>query len=327
MVLRVVPAYFFCTNEDTLQGSFCAVSAGPGRAPFSCGLVTIPKECCSNGCPNAYLDYAQWVITIQSVCSAQCGGGTQQFSAECRIVGSPNGGEVDGKVSNTYCYQKFGYLGGNPRGDKATAFLDNWVQDPTSQDFGLLSCNSEPCLSYVPIAAPWSACSAECGGGTRARTLSCRASDDTDVADNLCDFSGVPTEEACNTATCVDHPVGVVTPLKGLQLLTTAVGQEVTVTGGRLYAALNARYRVSSPWSDMATAWTVLPSLAAGQDSVLALDLPSTLPPGEVELELSSQVSVDNTFVASGVVLSSLVDYELLVVCTSSSGQGSASGE
>ncbi|KAG8456748.1 hypothetical protein GDO86_002507 [Hymenochirus boettgeri] len=76
-------------------------------------------------------------------------------------------------------------------------------QSPGNNPQQNISCNADPCLSW--LAKPWSQCSVSCGGGTQGRKIECINTDNnTTVQHHLCKEMepNVPQTQECNTQEC-----------------------------------------------------------------------------------------------------------------------------
>ena len=72
----------------------------------------------------------------------------------------------------------------------------------------------KPLYTYSYVTGNWGACSADCGGGTQTRTVTCQRRDATTatldkqtVADSFCTAHGLTkpaTSQKCNTQSCVE---------------------------------------------------------------------------------------------------------------------------
>ena len=121
-----------------------------------------------------------WASTPWQGCSQPCGGGLQARLVTCR---NGNGGAYEVEAANCV-----------PPAPAASQV-----------------CGTEPCPSVFFYAAPWSGCSAACGGGTQTRAVQCVrvaaawVEPPAVLADFACLAPGVvkpPSQQACNTFTC-----------------------------------------------------------------------------------------------------------------------------
>ena len=142
-----------CTNPTPANGGADCV-----------GSATETRDCNTNPCPvdGGWSDFGDW-----SLCSADCGGGTQTRTRTCTNPAPANeGADCVGVATET-------------------------------QD-----CDTNPCEVDGGWSAfgAWSTCSADCGGGTQTRTRTCT---NPAPANGGADCVGVATEtQDCNTNPC-----------------------------------------------------------------------------------------------------------------------------
>lgn len=112
-----------------------------------------------------------WRLGEWSPCSVQCGGGTRNRTVQC--VATP--------------------------GDRvlAPAACD---RPATPRPPSTSKCNTAPCIAYTYQVGPWSACSVQCGGGTRNRTVQCI--DGSGAPSTDCRGIQPPAQQRCNEAPC-----------------------------------------------------------------------------------------------------------------------------
>ncbi|MDR0651512.1 MAG: hypothetical protein LBG59_09255 [Candidatus Peribacteria bacterium] len=58
------------------------------------------------------------------------------------------------------------------------------------------------CITYSWNTSSYGSCSKTCGGGTQTRTVTCKGSDGTTVADSYCSGTRPTTSQSCNTQSC-----------------------------------------------------------------------------------------------------------------------------
>ncbi|MDR0651219.1 MAG: hypothetical protein LBG59_07685, partial [Candidatus Peribacteria bacterium] len=58
------------------------------------------------------------------------------------------------------------------------------------------------CITYSWSTSSYGSCSASCGGGTQTRTVTCKSSDGSTVADSYCSGTKPTTSQSCNTQLC-----------------------------------------------------------------------------------------------------------------------------
>jgi len=112
-----------------------------------------------------------WSSGEWSECSAVCGTGTQTRTVVCKDFG-------DSIVDDSYCSS-------SPKPDESKL------------------CIADPC-NYIWEAGTWGECSEDCGGGTKARVVSCKEAETGNLVDDSnCDSGAKPIEfEACNIEPC-----------------------------------------------------------------------------------------------------------------------------
>lgn len=126
-------------DDDTLCPQIAGGDAGDGVGEASSESVKPPswETCNTLPCPAYYWDTDKW-----SMCSASCGGGTQEGAVVCRS--SADDSIVDGKLC---------------------------LDTPPSNT---RECNVDPCPVYQWVATePWTNCSVVCGSGTQTRVVHC----------------------------------------------------------------------------------------------------------------------------------------------------------
>jgi len=177
-----------CTNTSTCTYSWnttswgaCSTTCGTGTQgrTVTCQRsdgVTVPDASCTSAKPVASQACTvttscsyDWNYSSWGSCSTTCGTGTQTRTATClRSDGTT--------VANSFCT--------------------------------VASVLSQPCTvttgcSYAWESLSWGACSTTCGTGTQNRTVQCKRSDGTVVADASCTAAKPATSQSCTgTSTC-----------------------------------------------------------------------------------------------------------------------------
>lgn len=149
-------------------GTTCMVA--PRRDGTLCddGDACTTSDACVGGACTGTPSYA-WSTGPFGLCSASCGAGEQSRGVQCTRCGTT-------VVDAALCV------------DPAP---------PATQ-----SCDAGACPTYTWLTAPFSSCSASCGGGTQRRVVSCIDDTGTLVFEGLCP-SPRPTEvQTCNTGAC-----------------------------------------------------------------------------------------------------------------------------
>lgn len=153
---------------------------------FASGTLACKPDCTfdTSGCTSACTTYT-WVTGTPSPCSATCGGGSRARTVSCER----NPGAI--AVDDTLCADA------GPR--PATIEACNTQACPTPAP------TPEPTPAYVWDTGPFTACSATCGGGSQARTVTCRSlATNTTVDDSFCSaLEPKPvTVQSCNANPC-----------------------------------------------------------------------------------------------------------------------------
>ncbi|KAL5248998.1 hypothetical protein ACHWQZ_G018005 [Mnemiopsis leidyi] len=203
-----------CTNPAPANGGADCV-----------GASSETRQCNSNVCPvdGGYSDFGDW-----SECSAVCGGGTQTRTRTCTNPAPANGGaDCVGDSSETrQCnsnacpvdggYSDFGdwsecsaVCGGGTQTRTRTCTNPapaNGGADCVGSSSEIRQCNANACPRPVNGRygswSDWSACSADCGGGTQTRTRTCTNPAPANGGRD-CVGSSSKTRE-CNIGKCVE---------------------------------------------------------------------------------------------------------------------------
>lgn len=148
------------------------VSFNSSKNGSSGGGGNTPTACVGTSCPPSYT-YTWYQGGFNGACSKPCGGGEETQTVECRR-------SDDVVVADTFCANS------GPR--------------PNS----VRSCNVQACVSfYTWNVGGWGACSLNCGGGVRTRSVFCQDQNGTTVSDTNCNAAAKPAaSEACNTSAC-----------------------------------------------------------------------------------------------------------------------------
>lgn len=146
--------------------------------------------------------YSNWTS-----CSKQCDGGTQTRTNTCALITSDLSRKCNERaccssssityVETTTCSKK---CGGGTYLRRAYSSYDTSVACPSYNDYNGGRCNTGDCCASTTTSwGKWSACSKDCGGGTRKRT----GTKYSDIDGSNC---GSDEEtEACNTGACVNY--------------------------------------------------------------------------------------------------------------------------
>ncbi|GMH72250.1 hypothetical protein TrST_g2227 [Triparma strigata] len=165
---RVVTCIQTNDNDKVVDDSFCA-AAKPGTS----------QSCQLSDCPGSEAgDYRGWVYSDYGACSVSCGDGIQYRELYCLKDYLDESDQSRKQLED-----------GELAGLDASRILS---QNECTMAKPRLSreCSNDPCPEYDFVASAWSACSQECGVGTKTRTVACynvaTASTPTLVADSLC---------------------------------------------------------------------------------------------------------------------------------------------
>ncbi|GBG63472.1 hypothetical protein CBR_g38090 [Chara braunii] len=124
--------------------------------------------------PLAEQSLYHWGTSEWSLCSNDCGGGTQEREVFCQAK------DDESRVSDLYC------------------LYDDLIKPPASR-----ICNIGACMSYQLQPGAWEECSATCGGGTQIRKLYCVDTLGRLVESSLCPET-VQENRTCNEVQCGD---------------------------------------------------------------------------------------------------------------------------
>lgn len=116
-----------------------------------------------------------WFSGTWSACSASCGGGTRTRTVTCQKDGTAT-------VADSNCTD---------------------TKPATSE-----TCNTGICYTYSWYSSSWGSCNAACDStGTQSRTVYCRRSDNTQVADSYCASAGTKpnTSTSCSGGACYTY--------------------------------------------------------------------------------------------------------------------------
>lgn len=187
----------------------------------ACGLDSKPhgrKSCIVSYCPKRF----QWFITSWSRCSTRCGEGTQRRQLRCtfkNVYGrykSVNPRKCSRSPKPKISLSKSCNLRRCPTTTTiqptttaattaaTTTIPSRHVQSPHIHYKSRI--NRPPSSSHVRwITAPWSQCSATCGGGRQTRFVRCLANGR--LSPHLCAGITKPeSERTCNTNECLTNP-------------------------------------------------------------------------------------------------------------------------
>ena len=164
-----------CGGGRQVRAVTCRKADGT-RIPDRVCARSSPKPSETTTCNTQPCPTYAWVADEFDDCSVSCGGGVQTRDVRCE-------NNFGSHVSNRHCYR----LG---------------LERPVPSE----SCNTKPCGTTSSWQIdPWQPCSAECGGGTRQRTVHCRVGNN--ATDKHCQ-SILPmpvTTEQCNTHACITY--------------------------------------------------------------------------------------------------------------------------
>ena len=199
-----------------------------GQVVADCNCIS-PKPLVSQSCDAGPCHTYQWIAGDWGACSAPCGGGTQSRTVNCVdengniVAGSlcdPNTKPSISQLCNVDSCHTYHWLAGDWGSCSATCgggtqsrtvscldengnIVAGSLCDPNTKPATSQSCNTDPCPTYHWLAGDWGSCSATCGGGTQARTVSCLDENGNIVAGSLCDPNTKPaTSQSCNTDPC-----------------------------------------------------------------------------------------------------------------------------
>lgn len=166
-----------CQGSRT-RTTYCSGSDGStGTAGVQCPLSTRPSQSETCSAPASCTTYS-WLRSSWSACSVNCGSGVQQATVQC-ISSATNTA-----VAESSC-------------------------PSSSKPASTASCNTQAC-PVVWTYSDWTACSANCGGGTSTRSASCTKTQNgvvSTVTDASCgSLTKEATSRACNTPACVTVP-------------------------------------------------------------------------------------------------------------------------
>ncbi len=197
----------------------------PENGGAACPVLSESQACNLAPCST----YA-WTTGAWTACTAECGGGLQARTVECR--------DQDGAlVAVTLCD-----AGTKPATEQpcnadpcpAAWFADAWEACPVTCGGGeqtrlvecrdsravavgaercsasekpavSQACGLEACPSHSWKLGDWSSCSATCGGGTRTRTVTCQDATGLVLADAHCAADKPAGSEACNPQACATY--------------------------------------------------------------------------------------------------------------------------
>ena len=148
------------------RGVSCAGAGGLVAAPAECpgGLRATPANlmaCNWNACPRYVFAAGEW-----SDCTATCGGGGLQHRAvQCRTHSHFDaGGRI---VPDAVCREYFAAEAAGRTPESGTP------APPAPPPPHFQQCGDTPCSFYHYQVGLWGPCDAPCGGGTRARAVTC----------------------------------------------------------------------------------------------------------------------------------------------------------
>lgn len=158
-----------CGSGEQRRSVNCRREDGVNVSDSKCAGRKPPavRSCNVQACQGTY----NWNVGSYGDCSKTCGGGTQSRTVVCQDA-----------------------LGNN--------LPDSLCSSPKPETSR--SCNTQSCsgVSYSWDTGAYGACSKDCGGGTRSRTVVCRRNDGTAVADSFCSGTKPAASESCNTQAC-----------------------------------------------------------------------------------------------------------------------------
>ncbi|GMH52349.1 hypothetical protein TrLO_g4395 [Triparma laevis f. longispina] len=174
-------------NDKVVADSNCDSSSKPGTS----------QSCTLSDCPSSEGgDYKGWVYSTYGACSVTCGEGIQYRELYC-LKGYLDESDQSRKQLND------GELAGIDTSRILTADECTMAKPRLSQE-----CTYDPCPEYDFVASAWSACSEDCGEGTKTRTVTCfniATATPTSVADSYClgvNLVKPDTSQSCYVQSC-----------------------------------------------------------------------------------------------------------------------------
>jgi len=198
-----------------------------------------PYSVCRSGrCEFAPESVFKWHATEWNACSATCGGGVQNRTVSC-MERTSSGETIQAdpsqcshlppppvsvqkcahKLCVTYAWHVRPWFRCNRDCGTGTQLRDvscmgsngvkasfvNCRKEGPMPEFER-ACNTQKCLTYDWKVSPFTECSKTCGGGTRTRTVECKADDgSTPSSDGVCTKVRPVSMTSCNSQVCVGY--------------------------------------------------------------------------------------------------------------------------
>jgi hypothetical protein len=282
-----------------------------------------------SGCDDGCTGKAKWTEQPSASCSKTCGGGKTYVEYKCMGWLEDDTAFCNADLTDEAGTHKVSDLRGNCEpGHRYDMECTGWNpgggvpfcagDDPS----GEYECNTQPCLTYSWNVTDWSTCTKGCGGGDRARSVTCVSSDGTEPPyESKCTGSKPPESEACNTEPCDDIPLGIV-----IQTDEGKVGAgsvvDISWTGGTQYGNVGLKIclaAVSGSLDSCESAWCTtcgMPSGSLDNTGAFRWNVPSAMASGKYLVRVSSATNSDNYDETKGFTIRGLKTYTSAVAVT-----------